>query len=323
MEPAREIQLFDLQPREADFLSDVVSGLMRAPKRLPSMYFYDERGSLLFDKICDLKEYYPTRTELSILKRHAADIARRLGSNCQLIELGSGSSLKTHLLLRALTEPHSYVPVDISRVHLLHAAARVAHAFPQLPVTPVCADFTAELRIPTTLAAPAKKVVWFPGSTIGNFEPAERRTLLQRIRKLCLPQGGGLLIGIDLKKDRRRLESAYNDASGVTAQFNLNLLQRINRELSADFRLEAFAHHAMYNAACDRIEMHLVSRCEQRVAVGGESVRFREGETICTEYSYKFSVEEFAALAADFELHLEASWTDPENLFAVLLLVSR
>ncbi len=320
---AKSLELFDLHPQRANFLQEVIDGLTKRPKRLPCMYFYDERGSQLFDQICELEEYYPTRTEISILRRHATDIAEKLGDDCMLVELGSGSSLKTSYLLSALKRLHSYVPVDISKEHLLQAAERVAARFAGLHVAPVCADFMGELRLPPLQTAPARKYVWFPGSTIGNFGVPERVDLLRRIRKLCLPEGGGLLIGIDLKKDRERLEKAYNDAAGVTADFNLNLLRRINRELHGDFQLQHFHHRAVYEPSHSRIEMHLVSKRTQAVAIGGRQVEFDEGESICTEHSYKFSIEEFSQLAQDCGLELQHTWTDEEDLFAVLLLTTR
>jgi dimethylhistidine N-methyltransferase len=316
----RTIPLFDLHPEPSDFRDEVLTGLSKPQKQLPSMYFYDERGSKLFDQICELEEYYPTRTESAILRDAGPEIAELVGERAALIELGSGSSAKTHVLLDAFKDVHSYIPIDISRSHLMDAAARVARRFASLRVRPVCADFMAELRLPPMHERPRKKYVLFPGSTIGNFHSQQRQDLLARVARLCQPEGGGLLIGIDLKKDRQRLERAYNDAKGVTADFNLNLLRRINCELDGSFRLSEFEHQAFYNAAQGRIEMHLVSRQAQSVSIAGQQVRFREGESICTEYSYKFSVEEFCRLAAPSGFHLQKQWTDREGLFAVLLL---
>lgn len=320
MEAQNQTELFDLHPRPADFLQEVIDGLSQEPKRLPCMYLYDEHGSKLFDQICDLEEYYPTRTEVSILMTRGADIADKLGKHCMLIELGSGSSMKTGNLLRHVQDPHSYVPVDISKEHLLDASRRIAEQFPEITVSPVCADFNGELRLPPMDQPPSTKYVWIPGSTIGNFSSAQRKDLLARIRRLCLPEGGGLLIGIDLKKDRTKLEKAYNDAAGVTANFNLNLLRRINRELDGDFQLEHFHHKAVYNSGQSRVEMHLVSKRDHTVAIGDREVSFGEGESICTEHSYKFTIQEFADLASDCGLHLQHQWTDEQNLFAVLLL---
>lgn len=317
---SEEIPLFDLHPRRLDFEREVLRGLSQAHKRLPCMYFYDERGSLLFDQICDAPEYYPTRTELGILKESTPSMAQEIGPGCMLIELGSGSSLKTTMLLQELIRPHSYVPVDISREHLMNAAYRTARRFPELKVRPVCADFMGELAVPPFGTRPKRKIVFFPGSTIGNFAEMERRDLLTRIVRLCQPEGGGLLIGIDLKKDRETLEAAYDDAGGVTAAFNRNLLTRINRELHADFVVPEFTHRAVYDQKLGRVEMHLVSQAKQSVRIGSQHVHFDAGESICTEYSYKFSVEEFAGLAADCGLLVRRVWTDKQKWFAVMLL---
>ncbi|MCG8589437.1 MAG: L-histidine N(alpha)-methyltransferase [Proteobacteria bacterium] len=316
-EPA--IPLHDLHPEPDDFRSEVMDGLRASPKTLPCKYFYDERGSQLFDQICEADEYYPTRTEVQILRDHADELGAALGPECAVVEFGSGSSTKTHLLLRALTEPVAYVPVDISREHLMQAARRLAMAFPDLPVRPVCADFTGELSLPALAREPRRTIVFFPGSTIGNFALEPRRTLLARIARLTGP-GGGLLIGIDLKKDSATLEPAYNDRAGITRDFNLNLLHRINRELDGDFDTDSFTHSAFYNQDQGRIEMHLVSGAEQTVSIGDDSVAFEKGESIRTECSYKFAVDEFGALASEAGFRLEATFSDPLQRFAVLWL---
>jgi dimethylhistidine N-methyltransferase len=300
-------------------LREVLAGLARPQKQLPCKYFYDERGSHLFDEICELEEYYLTRCELAILRRHAGQMAGRIGTGCALIEYGSGSSLKTRLLLDRLDRPAAYVPVDISGEHLLHSARQLARAYPGLEVVPVCADFTRPFALPKLRQPPRRRVVYFSGSTIGNFGPAEATALLAGIARLCGP-GGGLLIGVDLKKDRAVLEPAYDDSRGVTAAFNLNLLARINRELGADFDLIRFRHRAFYNEGAGRIEMHLVSLATQTVHVGGTAFELAEGETICTEYSYKYGLDEFRELAARAGLGLEQVWTDEKGLFSVQYL---
>jgi dimethylhistidine N-methyltransferase len=302
----------------ARFRADVLRGLSGPVRELPCKYFYDERGSRLFEEICQLDEYYLTRTELAIMRRHAPAMADSLGRNTLLIEFGSGSSLKTRLLLDPLAEPAAYVPIDISARHLALAADKLAVQYPELEIVPVAADFTLPLRLPETIPPGARRVVYFPGSTIGNFAPTEAVVLLRQIRRLCRA-GGGLLIGIDLKKERQILERAYNDSRGVTAAFNLNLLRRINRELGADFRLDAFRHHAFYNAPQGRIEMHLISREQQTVWLDGVPLSFAEGESIRTEYSHKYTVAEFDELAAVAGLELRETWTDERGWFAVLL----
>ena len=250
---APAIRVHDLHPAPEDFLGEVVAGLESSPKTLPCKYFYDARGSEIFDRICELEEYYPTRTEVGILERNAGEIAEHIGPECALIEFGSGSSLKTHLLLSALERPAAYLPIDISREHLMGAAEQIAKRFPELLVRPICADFAGSLSLPPLPATARRKVVFFPGSTIGNFAPEPRLALLRRIADLCAPGGGSLLIGIDLQKEVAILERAYNDSQGVTRDFNLNLLDRINRELGADIDADSFEHRALYNAEEERI----------------------------------------------------------------------
>ena len=305
-------------PSSAEFLADVLGGLARPQKQLPCKYFYDERGSQRFDAICKTPEYYPTRTELAIMRRSAAEMAGLLGPRRVLVELGSGSAWKTRLLLRHLPRPAAYVPVDVSAEHLRRSAAEMARRFPDLAVKPVTADFTRAFEVPEAPFAGARRAVYFPGSTVGNFEAEQARSLLTRMAALCGP-GGGLLIGIDLRKSRDVLEAAYNDREGVTAAFNLNLLERINRELGADFDLASFRHRAFYDEALGRIAMHLVSERQQVVRVGGRSFHFEPGETIHTENSHKYSVEGFAELAASAGWRLERTWTDADGLFAVQL----
>jgi dimethylhistidine N-methyltransferase len=318
MAAAAHPELSDFEPERDAFLSEVLEGLARPQKALPCKYFYDARGSALFDRICALDEYYPTRTELGILRRHAGAMAAALGPRCLLFEYGSGSSVKTELLLARLEAPAAYVPVDISREHLLRAAAALAARHRRLRVLPVCADFTRPFALPAVADA-ARRVAYFPGSTIGNFGPAEARKFLTQVAEQCGP-GGALLIGVDLRKARSILEPAYDDAEGVTAEFNRNLLRRINRELGADFDLAAFDHLAFWNGNEGRIEMHLVSRRDQVVSLAGQRLAFRRGETIHTESSYKYELRDFAALARSAGFEVERAWLDDERLFSVQLL---
>jgi dimethylhistidine N-methyltransferase len=299
-----------------DFLRDVLAGLARPDRRLPCKYFYDERGSRLFEQICELPEYYPTRCELAILQDHGAAIADRLGPGCVLVEYGSGSGRKTCLLLDHLAGPAAYVPVDISRDYLLAWARRLVRDYPHIDVVPLCADFTRPFRLPTSLLPPARRVVYFSGSTIGNFGPVEAQALLRQIARLA-GRGGGLLIGVDLKKDPAVLERAYDDAQGVTAAFNLNLLARINRELGADFVLDRFRHLAFWDEPHGRIEMHLLSMEAQTVHLAGQTFDLAAGETICTEYSHKYDLDDFARLAASAGLQVRDVWTDENGLFSV------
>ncbi|HET9405396.1 MAG TPA: L-histidine N(alpha)-methyltransferase [Burkholderiales bacterium] len=309
----------DLRPDTGSFLGDVIAGLSRARKALPPKYFYDERGSKLFEAICRTPEYYVTRTEVALMRERAAAIARRIGPNCAVIEYGSGSARKTRILLDAL-EPAAYVPIDIAREQLRATAAGIARDYPELPVTAVCADYSRALELPGLDGLRAlRRVVYFPGSTIGNFTPAEAAGFLGNVRRLAGP-GGGLLIGVDLRKDAARLNAAYNDRRGVTAAFNLNLLARINRELGADFDLAAFRHQAFYNEPLGRIEMHLLSLADQRVSIGRHVIRFRAGETIHTENSCKYSVTGFQSLARGAGFDPAACWVDDGRLFGVHFL---
>ncbi|MCZ7565518.1 MAG: L-histidine N(alpha)-methyltransferase [Burkholderiales bacterium] len=315
------MRFYDCLAGEASFLEDCLRGLSAPQKALSPKYFYDHVGSQLFEEICALPEYYPTRTEMAIMEASVAEVARMVGPDTELIELGSGASVKTRLLI-AQTRPALYVPIDIAERQLRSAADEIAALFPWLNICAVRADFTRPLRLPSFIGFPFKlRVVYFPGSTIGNFTPGEAVALLRGVRDLA-GTGARLLIGVDLKKDKRMLEAAYDDAQGVTARFNLNLLARINRELGGDFRPERFRHKAFYDEALGRIEMHLESRYAQFVHLGGRRFDFRPGETIHTEISCKYSVEEFQALArrARFEpLHV---WTDADRLFAVHLLIA-
>jgi dimethylhistidine N-methyltransferase len=306
----------ELEPANGTFLTEAIAGLSSSPRTLPCKFFYDEQGSDLFQKICELPEYYVTRTELQILKTHGRDIAKQLGRGIELIGLGTGAGTKTRLLLDELEEPVAYVPVDISGEQLQQSSALFRKLFPHLEVLPVCADYLRPVALPTPNREPTRKVVYFPGSTIGNFEPDIALDFLQRIRRVC-GDDGGLLIGVDLQKAHDVLERAYNDAQGVTAQFNLNLLTRLNRELGADFDLNQWKHRAIYNAKAGRIEMHLVSERAQTIHLGNRAFHFDRGETIVTEFSYKHTPEGFAAIAARADFRLAHMWTDDAPLFGV------
>jgi len=311
---ARAIRFYDYHPPTDSFFTEVLDGLRVRPKRIAPKFFYDARGSQLFDAICDLPEYYPTRTEIEILKDHAPEISRLTGPDCLLIELGSGNSSKVRLLLEAL-QPTAYLPMDISRAQLLEAARVLAADYPWLEVHATCIDYSQRLDIPYSPDG-ARKVAFFPGSSIGNFEREDSIAFLRDVARVLRP-GGALLIGVDLKKDPGVLHAAYNDSRGVTAEFNLNLLARINRELDGNFVLENFEHLAFYDQTCGRIEMHLVSRCEQTVQISGQRFHFAPGERLHTENSYKYNVDEFQELARQAGFQPLQVWTDPQRLFSV------
>ncbi len=307
------------QSAHAAMLADVCRGLRRQPKKQSSKYFYDARGSELFERICEQPEYYLTRAELELMREHVADMACVLGPDVLLVEYGSGSGIKTRLLLEHLRDPVAYVPVEVSRAALADSLARLAPAFPQMQMLPLCADFTGDIRLPVTARQASRTVVYFPGSTLGNFDTVEALQLLCRMRAQ-IGAHGAILIGIDLKKDRAAIEAAYNDAAGVTAEFTLNMLARFNRELDADFDLTQYRHRARYNVLAGRIETHIVSRSAQRVQVGGESFSFGDDEAMLVEYSCKYSLEEFARLASRAGLCVERVWTDADGRFSVQCL---
>jgi dimethylhistidine N-methyltransferase len=313
---AGRVAFHDLAPGEESFRDAVLCGLGRARKAIPCKFFYDARGSWLFEEICRLPEYYPTRTEIAILEENSGDIAAQMGSYCRLIEFGSGASQKARILLRALDRPAAYVPVDISREHLRDAAASLAEDFPSVPVIAVCADYTRPFSLPPLPGARGKRVGFFPGSTIGNFEPEAAVAFLANYARVLGP-GGEMLIGVDLKKDPEILDAAYNDRAGVTAAFNLNLLERINRELEGDLDLDRFEHVAFYNEAQGRVEIYIRSLDDQEARIAGKRFDFTAGELVHTEYSYKYSVEEFRALAARAGFRPVDTWTDPAELFSV------
>jgi len=314
------IHLIDLCPETDSFRDEVQAGLRQSQKTIPPKFFYDVRGSHLFDRITELPEYYLTRTEMGIMRAYIEEMVARIGPRCLLVEYGSGSSLKTRILLDHLSEPAGYVPIDISREHLLASAAQLALSYPDLPILPVCADYTTAFHLPDLDGA--RPVVYFPGSTIGNFDRAEARAFLRRLARI-VGAGGGLLIGVDLRKDVGVIEAAYNDAQGVTAAFNKNVLARINRELGGTFDLARFDHRAVFNEASSRIEMYLVSREDQWVRIDGVPFSFHKGETILTEYSYKYSLRDFAVLAASAGFAVEQVWTDERRYFSVQALVAR
>lgn len=303
---------------DTDFLQDVLAGLGARSKHLYPKYFYDAEGSRLFDRICDLPEYYPTRTELAIMREHAAEMGQAVGPEALLIEPGSGSSVKIRLLLDALQKPAGYVPVEISGEHLQTSAGLLAQEYPGLEVLPVCADFTRPFPVPYGRVSPRRHLVYFPGSTLGNFTPDAAVELLRQFRQVA-GANGALLLGVDMQKDVATMEAAYNDSAGVTAAFNRNLLVRMNRELGADFIPERFRHRAVWNAAYGRIEMHLVSEVAQQVRIGGECIDLAAGEVIVTEYSHKFTANDLAALAGEAGFVPQRGWSDHRGWFSVQL----
>jgi dimethylhistidine N-methyltransferase len=305
----------------AAFARDVVSGLTAARKVLRPKYFYDAEGSRLFEEITQIPEYYPTRTEIGILEKFGKDIAQLIPAGGALIEFGSGSSVKIRTILRALDKLEVYVPVDISADFLVGEAAALQRDFPNVRVLPVAADFTRPFALPAAVAR-RPRVGFFPGSTIGNFEPGEAENFLRHAARI-LGHGAHFIVGVDLIKDVDVLHAAYNDAAGVTARFNLNLLVRINRELGANFDLDAFEHRAAFNEKRSRIEMHLVSRARQRVSIGGRKIEFEPGETIHTECSYKYTLSSFGTLARRAGWTPVQSWTDERGYFSVHALALR
>jgi L-histidine Nalpha-methyltransferase len=308
--------VLDREPAKSDFLSETVAGLSSTPRTLPCKYFYDARGAALFQKISELPEYYLTRAELQVLDRFSADIAAALGREIELIGLGTGAGTKTRILLEKLAAPIAYIPVDISKKQLQRSAALFRKIFPTLEILPVCADYLEPIHLPSPARQAMHKIVYFPGSTIGNFEPDAARQFLRRVANHCR-RGGGLLIGVDLQKDRHVLERAYNDGSGVTAQFNLNLLARANRELGADFDLAQWRHCAVYNSTRGRIEIYLISEIDQTVRIQEYQFDFRAGERITTEYSYKYTKKSFIELARSAGFDFVKMWTDDAAWFGV------
>ncbi len=302
-------------PAREAFAQDLAAALAARPRSISPKYFYDAQGSALFDRICELPEYYPTRTEMAILRGQAADIAAQIGPGAEIVEFGAGSCTKVRVLLDAMDGPVRYLPIDISGGHLAAAAAVLRRDYPGLDVQPVVADYTQRLLLPARPPGAGQRVGFFPGSTIGNFTPAEAFYFLQVAAQVL--RGGALLLGADLVKDPAVLHAAYNDAQGVTAAFNLNLLARANRELGTDFDLDQFTHHAFYNAPLQRIEMHLVSRSRQSVVLAGRPHEFAEGETLHTENSHKFTIEGLRRLAQQAGFRPGPVWIDAQHQFSV------
>lgn len=315
--------MVDFNHEAEDFEAAVIDGLSCSPKRLPCKFFYDERGSRLFDQICGLDSYYPTRTEIHLLQTNADHIAHLIGSGAHLIELGSGASVKIRTLLDAMPDLAEYTAVDISKKFLIESVETLARDYPDVSVRAVCADFTRDFNIPNPDHRPeAQRVAFFPGSTIGNFSPEDAEALLRRIASMLGPQGG-LLVGTDLRKNADILYAAYNDIDGVTAKFNLNLLSRINTELAGNFDMNGFDHHAPYLENDGKIEMRLISKRDQLVSVGEQTFSFEAGEYIHTENSYKFTVAQFGDLCARAGFKVQKCWTDSQSLFGLHYLTVR
>lgn len=313
------VKMLEHEIGQVDERSDILDGLSQDQKQLSPKYFYDETGSRLFDQICDLPEYYLTRTELGIMREHVEAMTGLMGPRASIIELGSGSSLKTRILLDHVEEPAAYVPVDISRDHLLKTAGCLADDYPEIEILPVCADFTQSFELPEPAVEPDRHVVYFPGSTIGNFSRDDAIDLLKQVRQV-VNGNGALLVGVDLIKPRKVVEAAYNDTAGVTAKFNKNILARINRDHAGAFDPSRFEHDAVYDEEHHRIEMRLISCEEQDIPIAGQSIHFEKGEYIVTEHSHKYSIDEFGSIGEEAQFSLKDIWTDPDQLFSVQFL---
>ena len=312
----QRVRIYNLLSAQQSFLNEVLAGLAKAQKQIPAKYFYDRRGCELFSAICDLPEYYLTRTETVMMQLFAPEMAKLLGDGCLLIEFGSGTSRKTRILLECL-QPLAYMPVDIACEQLRTSSLELTREFPGMQIIAVCADYSEAFPLPEcNVPGLKRKAIYFSGSTIGNFTKAETIVFLKRALQVVGPQGG-MLVGVDLKKPQAQLDAAYNDSGGITAEFNLNLLARINRELKGDFRLETFRHRAFYNSQEGRIEMHLESLIAQQVMIRGRRFDFKAGETIHTENSYKYSLDEFQLLARQAGFEPLRAWTDEQHLFSV------
>jgi len=311
----------NLAPIDASgIIEDVLCGLTASRKTLPAKLFYDEEGARLFERICTLDEYYLTRAELSILRNSVGEVAELVGSRAALVEYGSGAGVKIRLLLASLPQPAAYVPIDISHEQLARVSSELAGDYPNVAIRPLCADYTLPLSLPH-LPEHDRRFAFFPGSTIGNFHPAEAAAFLRRIRR-AVGSGGMLLLGVDRRKDAATLNAAYDDREGVTAAFNLNVLRRINRELGADFDLSRFRHNAFFNETAGRVEMHLEATVAHEVDVGGTRIPFRRGETIWTESSYKGDREQLATGTSAAGFAVERLWTDASDQFWVALLIA-
>lgn len=306
---------------KTDILTEVLNGLSKSPKMLPSKLFYDEKGSKLFDEICELEEYYPTRTEMRIMQNNIVEMGELLGEGTMLIELGSGSSQKIKLLLDHIPGLAGYIPVDISSEHLISSSKILKEKYPHISIFPLAADYTKYFELPLIDEPYDHRAVYFPGSTIGNFTYNEAKEFLNRIADIA-GENGGLIIGVDLKKDKQILEAAYNDNKGITAAFNLNILNHVNEELNSDFDLNKFKHYAFFNEEISRIEMHLVSLNKHVVNVGQSSFIINKDEHIITEYSYKYTLEDFENIASD-RFDVKRVWVDDNNLFSIQYLKVR
>lgn len=316
------VAFHDLAPKLDNFRDAVLEGLAQRQKRIPCRFLYDARGSDLFEAICETPEYYPTRTEIAILRERAAEIATLIGPDATLIEYGSGAGQKVKLLLEAMERPRAYAGIEVSREILTRATDDLALAWPKLDVVAICADFLTPISLPPSLRrGEGRRVAFFPGSSIGNFTPVEATRFLAQCRAMVGP-GGGMVIGIDLKKDTARLDAAYNDAAGVTAAFTLNLLERVNRELGGDFDTTRFAHHAKYDETTGRVAIHIRSLADQTATVAGRRFHFAKGEGIHTEDSWKYAVSDFQMLARDAGYTPRACWTDRDRLFSVHYLAA-
>ncbi len=318
--PNGRIHFFDLKPDEGSFLDDTIAGLSKPQKTLSPKYFYDQAGSILFDRICETKEYYVTRTELGLLASISGDIADLAGPESTVIEYGSGASVKVRILLDALERPAGYVAIDISRDHLTAAAQSIADDYLDLKVVALCADFTNRIDLPSELDLGGElRLGFFPGSTIGNFSPEGAQRFLCDARNLLAPDGA-LLLGFDLKKDQDILNTAYNDSEGITALFNKNILVRMKRELDAVLDVDAFGHHAFYNEAQGRIEMHLKAERDQTIILGEHKFELKAGESIHTENSYKYDMDQITTWAERLGFTCDATWTDPNEYFGIVFL---
>lgn len=319
---ANEIKIenfHDFYPDKNNLMNEVKDGLGKENKEMPCKLFYDKRGSQLFDQICELDEYYVTRTEKSIMDENIGEIVDYLGKNCLLIEFGSGSCEKIKQLLDAIQDVSGYVPIEISKEHLKEASLELIKLYPNLDVYPICADYHDPVVLPEIKKSFDKKLIFFPGSTIGNFHPDEAVDFLKHFAEIT-GDNGAILIGVDLKKDSDVLNKAYNDSKGITADFNLNLLHNLNKQLNANIDVSAFRHNAFYNEAEGRIEMHLISEANQKIRVDGEEFDFDKGESVWTESSYKYSIEEFSELAKKAGFNVKKVWTDKKNYFSVQYL---
>lgn len=315
-----DINFYDLKPKSVDMKEEVLAGLASSPKTISPKYFYDQRGSELFDNITQLKEYYPTRTETEILRNNCQEIADLVGSESILIEFGSGSSEKIRIILESI-KPSIYMPLDISKEHLVDASKRLAQDYQWLEISAICVDYSEDWKIPLTLPN-KRRVAFFPGSSIGNFDPNNALLFLKRAHKTVQP-GGGLLIGVDRKKDEKILKNAYDDSSGITEKFNKNILHHINEKLDGTLEPASFQHSALYNTEKGRVEMHLVSKDDQQATIAGETISLKAEETIHTESSYKYSVEEFTALAGQANFDPVKVWSDEKSLFSVYFFAAK